>query len=443
MNRAFETSVFLFLLLLCSAASAGYVDTYYGPYSSYSTAQSACYQILNSACNSSGYVAAAGGDKTLYKQNPGSWYPDGNARRWFFGYWNSGTCAEGTPNPDTGLCEIIECPTQGDMTWLSRQIGTEGVPGNLTITVSPGAQYRDTTGCGLNADLADGSVGTCYLSGENMDEIWCNTRMVYTGEPAPEGSSGVYSIDEHPNRILESRIKEHQEAASQPSVYEDPVTGEIVTTQSTTIQDTVSEGATVTKNGGTFSVYKWGQNTTTKQTDTEQREAVDGSSTTTTTTTITETTAPYSVVNVYGTGSAGVTNKEGSEKSTTETTTASTDANGNTSTTTTTEGDGVTDEEGTGHDFAGPDVKEGVKDFDEIGTGYWEQLQAVPIIAAVQDISGPSGTGTCPASGSFVIFGESFSFDFMCTLMDDIRPVIEVAAKAAWTLLAVFILLGA
>ena len=118
------------------------------------------------------------------------------------------------------------------------------------------------------------------------------------------------------------------------------------------------------------------------------------------------------------------------------------------------QGDGSGDDRGTGM-FGGP-CESGQGDESSPGSGYdcaptisesfarlLPGFRESPIYTQVSSIRSkvPSGSGSCPKT-SFEAFGETFEFSPGCELFEQNRSIISGAAKAAWTLLGVAILLG-
>lgn len=118
------------------------------------------------------------------------------------------------------------------------------------------------------------------------------------------------------------------------------------------------------------------------------------------------------------------------------------------------QGDGSGDDRGTGM-FGGP-CESGQGDESSPGSGYdcaptisesfarlLPGFRESPIYSEVSSIRSkvPSGAGSCPKT-SFEAFGETFEFSPGCELFEQNRSIISGAAKAAWTLLGVAILLG-
>ena len=68
-----------------------------------------------------------------------------------------------------------------------------------------------------------------------------------------------------------------------------------------------------------------------------------------------------------------------------------------------------------------------------------------PITSMMPDLKNwkmPSHTSVCPQP-SFDVFGHSFTFSTHCTLIDANKGILQAAATVAWTVLALFIVLGA
>jgi len=117
-------------------------------------------------------------------------------------------------------------------------------------------------------------------------------------------------------------------------------------------------------------------------------------------------------------------------------------------------GYGQQDSEGSeeGPDCEGVTCGEGVPDLEDIGTmseafsGFWDDLQEVPIIEAAGDVAPSFGTGACPDwSDSVDVYGESIDVDFssICTVYDDVSPALAIVALVLWGVLAYRVLMSA
>lgn len=107
---------------------------------------------------------------------------------------------------------------------------------------------------------------------------------------------------------------------------------------------------------------------------------------------------------------------------------------------------------GDGGECDGPDCNAGVPTLEEIGTlsdafgGFWEDLEAVPIVAATGDVAVSFGAGACPNwQDSIEVFGHSWEMNFngICTTWADVSSVLSVVMLVFWGFVAFRILFSA
>lgn len=112
-------------------------------------------------------------------------------------------------------------------------------------------------------------------------------------------------------------------------------------------------------------------------------------------------------------------------------------------------GDGEGDGEGS---CVGETCGEGVPTLADVGTmseaftGFWEDLQEVPVVSAAATVAPAFGSGSCPSwADSFSLFGQTISMDFsfICTTWDNVAPVVSIVALVLWGLLAFRVLFSA
>lgn len=83
-------------------------------------------------------------------------------------------------------------------------------------------------------------------------------------------------------------------------------------------------------------------------------------------------------------------------------------------------------------------------DAGSIMTGFLDTVATQGIVGDLSEVLSPGGLndGTCPI-GSFDAFGHSFQISWHCDLYDDIKPTLELVAKAGWVLLGAIIVFSA
>lgn len=111
------------------------------------------------------------------------------------------------------------------------------------------------------------------------------------------------------------------------------------------------------------------------------------------------------------------------------------------------------DENGDGEDdCVGSTCGSGTPELADIPTtqeafgNYWDELQAVPLVAAAAEVAPSFGSGSCPDwSDSVDVYGNAVEMDFssICTTWEDVSPVLTIVMLVFWGLLALRILLSA
>ena len=97
-------------------------------------------------------------------------------------------------------------------------------------------------------------------------------------------------------------------------------------------------------------------------------------------------------------------------------------------------------------DLEGGDM-EAVDGFGESAGGFWDRVEASPLVSAVSGLSGSLTGGTCPAWNETVEAGAfgtyELDFSFICGIWEDIAPVISAVMLAVFALAALRILMSA
>ena len=78
----------------------------------------------------------------------------------------------------------------------------------------------------------------------------------------------------------------------------------------------------------------------------------------------------------------------------------------------------------------------------DTSTGYVGSLSSVPIVAAVTSIGASVPSGSCP-TGSFTVYGTSYTIDEQCTLWDSVSSIVSACMLALYAILGIKILLSA
>lgn len=100
----------------------------------------------------------------------------------------------------------------------------------------------------------------------------------------------------------------------------------------------------------------------------------------------------------------------------------------------------------------GDDCTGELPELEEIGTlseafeGFWDDLQAVPLVAAAADIGPSFGTGACPDwSTSVDALGQAIEIDFtsICTLWSGIAGVLTMCSLVMWGFISYRVLMSA
>lgn len=103
-------------------------------------------------------------------------------------------------------------------------------------------------------------------------------------------------------------------------------------------------------------------------------------------------------------------------------------------------------------DCEGTTCGEGVPELEDIGTmteaftGFWGELQDVPLVEAATDIAPAFPAGACPDwSDTVDVYGETVEadFGFICTTWADVSPVLSFVALVFWGIIALRVLLSA
>lgn len=93
-----------------------------------------------------------------------------------------------------------------------------------------------------------------------------------------------------------------------------------------------------------------------------------------------------------------------------------------------------------------------VPELEDVGTmtsafqGFWDDLQAVPLVQAITDIAPTFGAGSCPTwSDAISVFGQTWELNFsnICDLWGDFAPVLTTVCLVFFGLIAVRILMSA
>lgn len=105
----------------------------------------------------------------------------------------------------------------------------------------------------------------------------------------------------------------------------------------------------------------------------------------------------------------------------------------------------VGEEPADGDDVAAPALPEiGEADtFGESTSAFVDGLYALPLITAATSVGASLPAGSCPATDTFTIFGESFSFVSMCTLWEDVSGPLGLVMLAFYSLIGLRIVLTA
>ena len=153
-----------------------------------------------------------------------------------------------------------------------------------------------------------------------------------------------------------------------------------------------------------------------EKSDTGTTENPDGSTTTTTT----------EGSNVSGTGSKTTTTTTSPDGSSSSTTTSTT------GTATDKDGDGKPDEEDD-LNWGKPAPDDGAP-FSETMGELWDQIAAVPIVAAVDNLRTVDGTGQCPEFSITWMDGTSaLQTTLHCDLFESLAPILSVVFLALWS----------
>lgn len=351
-----------------------------------------------------------------------------------------GVCA----NPDTERCAALAGTT------TTVRIEGNINDANAAIGKSPTSDFFTVRQRQFNAEGCSADVGMATNHGEDVcvfkadGRYICNIQVGYDGAVSETGSASTGEATDAP--VADSTSDTTQECTT-PVVDAE---GRHLTCYTTS---GASQDGTSTCDRGEYDMYCHPakptpeSETKTKEDQITEKSNPDGGKTTTTNTTTTTTYCKTGACNTSTTNNTSVKVTNGNGDVVSESSTCKgEDCPG---------GDGV-DADGDGDgDFSTPDVSDFPnaedalpkigsdedKTYEEAATEYMERIQEAPIVAAVTNISVPSG-GSCNV-GSVSLWGGSVSFNEFCSFAPGVLAGLRYIFLAIWAWAAVRLLLTA